>query len=251
MTPEERNSFKILVRAYFDCVQDRIDLDGMLGVKKNGELKKNIPERDNVLLIPLVDYRDGREELGKELLKQITEGISKEPLWEHFFKHVKGVGPSIAAVILCEFDIERAVTVSNMWSFAGLAPGKDKKVKGKKCTYNQFLRSKLCGVLGSSFLKSKSQPYSMFYYNEKTRLENSDNMVKEYPRKADHKKGEDPKERMVKWRDAYPDHRHKAATRKMIKEFLKHLYIAWRELEGLPVREPYSEEYLGKIHKAA
>ena len=55
---------------------------------------------------------------------------------------------------------------------------------------------------------------------------------------------------MVAWKDAYVAHRHKAANRKMIKEFLKDVYVAWRTIEGLPVREPYSEEYLGKKHNA-
>ena len=53
---------------------------------------------------------------------------------------------------------------------------------------------------------------------------------------------------MNAWKDAKKDHRHKAAIRKMIKEFLKNLYIAWRTIEGLPIREPYEVEYLGKTH---
>ena len=59
------------------------------------------------------------------------------------------------------------------------------------------------------------------------------------------------KSRIVPWREAYPDHRHKAAIRKMIKEFLKDLYVAWREIEGLPIRKPYEEEYLDKVHHKA
>ncbi len=269
MNQEELNAFKILVRAYYDCLQERIDLDGMLGQKKDGTHKKNTPERDEDLLKPLFVYRAGRQALAlgwtdehgvkqKGLLEQISDIVHREILWQEFLVNVKGCGESIACVILSEFDIRyaekkwgRCTTVSDLWSYAGLAPGKDRKITGQKCTYNQFLRSKLCGVLGPSFLKCQSQPYSAIYYEEKTRLENSDVMVHEYPRKKDKKaraEWPDPTKRMVKWRDAYPDHRHKAAIRKMVKEFLKHLYIAWREIEGLPIREPYSEEYLGKKH---
>lgn len=43
-------------------------------------------------------------------------------------------------------------------------------------------------------------------------------------------------------------HRHNAAKRYMVKMFLLGLYKKWRELEGLPVREPYSEEFGGKTH---
>jgi hypothetical protein len=271
MTPEEKNSFKILVRAYYDCLQERIDLDGMVGIKKDKTIKKNIPERSEELLEGLLSYRDGRVELGEKLFKQIAEIIHKEPLWTDFLDNVKGCGESMSAVILSEFDIEKAGTVSNLWSFAGLNPGMvrgkkkkagsivvtdtmvrgDKKTPGFLCPFNQFLRSKLCGVLGSSFLKCKSVPYSIYYYQEKTRLENSDVIVKEHPRKKDLKKDIAPKERAVKWRDAYLDHRHKAAIRKMIKMFLQDLYVAWRTIEGLEVRKPYAEEFLGKKHQKA
>ena len=259
MTPEEKNSFRIQVRVFYDCLQERIDLDGRIGCKKDKTLKKNTPPRDEEILGDLLEYRDGRVELAKMLLKDISQIVVKEPLWTEFLQHITGVGQSMAAVILSEFNIDhipksgKVMSVSNLWSFAGLAPGKDRKKKGKKRPYNAFLREKLCGVLGASFLRSSSMPYRMYYDNEKTRLENSTEMVLEYPRKEDkeaHKKlkeaGIKPEERRVMWKDAYIGHRHKAAIRKMIKEFLKDLYVAWRTIEGLPVREPYSEEYLGK-----
>jgi hypothetical protein len=36
-----------------------------------------------------------------------------------------------------------------------------------------------------------------------------------------------------------------------VKEFLKDLYVAWRTLEGLTVREPYQVEKLGHRHGVA
>jgi len=158
----------------------------------------------------------------------------------------------MSAVIISEFDIRKAPAVSNLWSFAGLAPGKDKKTKGKTCPYNQFLKTKLCGVLGGSFLKCKSVPYSGYYYNEKLRLENSDKEIVEALRNEDRKKKQykGQTERVVAWKDAYVGHRHNASIRKMVKEFLRDLYVAWRTIEGLPLRKPYEEEYLGrKPHK--
>ena len=165
--------------------------------------------------------------------KMLAKEIHEHPLWKTFLFHVKGVGESIAAVIISEFDINKAPTVSNLWSFAGLAPGKDRKVKGQKCPYNQFLRAKLCGVLGSSFLKCNS-PYREFYDNMKNRLEAKDwGMLSKHP--TDKKR---PK----------AGHQHKAANRYMIKMFLRDLYVAWRTIEGLEVRKPYQEEYLGHKH---
>ena len=161
----------------------------------------------------------------------------------------------MAAVILSQFDIHRADTVSKLWAYAGIAPGmkKGKKIKngkiietdemvrGDKLTpgflspFNQFLRAKLIGVLGGGFLKSKS-PYSEYYYNMKQRYESMDWGI-ESKNPVDKKK---PK----------AGHQHNGAMRYMIKMFLKDLYVAWRMIEGLNVREPYQVEYLKKTHIA-
>ena len=230
-----KNSLRILVRAYYDYQRERISLDGQMGIKKNGEVKKNTPERDEAFLIELYKRREDVTALEKILEKEIAKEVHKHPLWKVFLEDVKGCGPGMAAVIITEFDIHKAPTVSNLWSFAGLAPGKDKLVKGQKCTFNQFLKAKLCGVLGSGFLKAKS-PYREFYDNMKNRLE-SKNWGTESKNPTDKKR---PK----------AGHQHKAANRYMVKMFLKDLYVAWRTLEGLDVREPYSEEYIGKRHSA-
>ena len=208
-------------------------LDGRIGRKKSGDPKKGIPERDDTMLVALIDRSESCAAMELLIMKDIAKAVKVHPLWKAFLKDVKGCGESIAAVILTEFDIRKAPTVSNLWSFAGLAPGKDRKVKGQKCPYNQFLRAKLCGVLGSSFLKCAS-PYSEFYYDMKHRLESMDwgTASKNPTDKSRPKAG----------------HQHKAATRYMIKMFLKDLYVAWRTLEGLPVRAPYQEEYLDKKH---
>lgn len=235
MEEKKKQSLYILTRAYYDYQNERIALDGQIGRKKNGEVKKGIPERDEELLLALMNRRQEIEAMEETLFKEISKEIHLHLLWKEFLVHVKGCGETMAAVILTQFDIHKAVAVSNMWSFAGLAPGKDKKVKGQKCTFNQFLRAKLCGVLGSGFLKANS-PYREYYDNMKNRLESEDwGTASKNP--TDKKR---PK----------AGHQHKAATRYMIKMFLKDLYVAWRTLEGLEVREPYQEEYLGKRHIA-
>ena len=248
MEDKRRNSIKTLARAYYDYQRERTALDGRLGVTKGGETKKGAPEVDPEMLVLLYERREFIFAMEESILhgtkdangKWQREGslyseVHKHPLWKNFLCDVKGCGEAVAAVIISEFDINKAPTVSNLWSFAGLAPGKDRKEKGKKCPYNQFLRAKLCGVLGSSFLKSNS-PYREYYDNMKHRLYSNDwGMESKNPTdKSKPKAG----------------HQHKAATRYMVKMFLKDLYVAWRTLEGLPVREPYQAEYLGHKHSA-
>lgn len=262
MSQERNQAIKVLVRSYYDYQRERMRLDGQLGLKKNGDIKKGIPDRDDTFLAVLHDRRADVIAIERRIEKDIQAEVKQVPLWKHFLSHVKGCGEVMTAVILSEIDIHIAVNAAKLTAFAGLSsglkPGKKKKgnqiittktlIRGDKKTsgflrpYNQFLKDKLCGVLGPAFLKCKSQPYSAYYYEYKFRLENSSRLVKE------NYKGGVVKD--VKWSDATPRHRHDAAIRKMVKEFLKDLYAAWREIEGLSVREPYAAEYLGRKHAA-
>lgn len=96
----------------------------------------------------------------------------------------------------------------------------------KSITYNPFLKTKLMGVLGASFIKQPAtSPYRRMYNDYKLRLENA----------PEHQS----KTKM---------HRHMMATRYMVKRFLADLYVEWRTLEGLPVEVPYEEARLGIKH---
>ena len=95
------------------------------------------------------------------------------------------------------------------------------------------------GVLADGFIKAQA-PYALdYYYPYKERLEQSEKKVK-------HRSG--GKVELMAWKDVSKGHRDMAAKRYMIKMFLKDLYAVWRGLEGLDVREPYQEQYLGHKH---
>ncbi len=233
MEDTTRNSIKALARIFYDYQRERMSLDGRLGITKGGATKKLAPERDELILAEIKEHRDYVLEMEEATAKVLAKEVHKHPLWDAFLFPVKGCGEGIAAVIISEFDIHKAKYVSNLWSFAGLAPGKDRKVKGQKCSYNQFLRAKLCGVLGSSFLKCGS-PYREFYDNMKHRLESAEwGTLSKHPTDKNRPRA---------------GHQHKAANRYMIKMFLRDLYVAWRTLEGLEVMPPYQEAYLGHKH---
>ena len=274
MNVKLKNSIKTLVRSYYDYQNERLALDGRLEMKKDGSAKKDAKPSDEILLVSLYERRNGIREFELKLEKEMATEVHKHDLWKTYLCNVKGIGEVLAAVIISEFDIYKAPHVSNLWSFAGVATGEkngrkivktknpesynprqghvvdrkkncviveidekvriDKKTPGYMRPYNQFLRDKLCGVLGGSFLKSNS-PYREFYDNMKHRLE-SENWGTASKNPTDLKR---PK----------AGHQHKAATRYMIKMFLKDLYVAWRTLEGLVVSEPYQKKYLGHDHE--
>jgi len=178
-------------------------------------------------------------------IKHIKEIISIFPIWDKFLKDVKGVGEAMAGVIISELDPYKAEYASSFWKYAGLDVTPDGKGRSKRSeslveieyidkkgrkktrksiTYNPFLKAKLLGVLGTNFLRSKSK-YADIYRNYRNRLDNHPN----------HK-------------DKIKLHKHRMALRYMIKMFLIDLYLAWRELEGLPVHPPYAEAKLGIVH---
>lgn len=140
----------------------------------------------------------------------------------------------------------------------------DRKTPGFLCPFHQRLRAALLGVLADGFIKAKSHYALDHYYALHTpdkyrtdraamknrpelagkygRLDLSENLVEE------RRKG---KVVQIAWKDTLDGHRDRAAKRKMVKGFLIDFYVAWRRCEGLSVRVPYAEEFLGKVHKKA
>ena len=142
---------------------------------------------------------------------------------------VKGIGDTLAAMIVAMVDIEKADHVSNLWRYAGFAVGEDGKrerpTKGEKLHYNARLKTTLYNA-GVSMIRCGS-PYTEVYY-----------AAKEYYATKVDDKGKP-------WTKAHID---AAARRKMIKVFLQNLWLVWRTISGLPVTEPYVQDKLGHNH---
>lgn len=184
----------------------------------------------------------------QERFKHLEQALKNIPIWEHYLKDVRGIGAAMAGVIVSELDPYKATYPSSFVKYAGLDVAKDGRGRGRfkehlekseyldkdgkqqtklGITFNPFLKTKLTGVLGGSFLKAGGK-YSEIYYEYKNRLEN-------HPVHKEKTKG----------------HRHNMANRYMIKRFLIDLHVKWRALEGLPVSEEYAVAKLGLVHKKA
>ena len=101
------------------------------------------------------------------------------------------------------------------------------KAMKRGITYNPVIKTKLMGVLTGCLLKAKDPTYSTIYYDYRKRLDNSS-----------------------KYANASDGHKNMMAQRYMIKQFLRNLWTTWRDLEGLPVDNPYEVEKLGNTpHK--
>jgi len=173
--------------------------------------------------------------------------LNEYPIYTEYLKGVKGVGPAMAGVLISEIDIERCQYPSSLWKYAGLDVAEDGRGRSKKkehlvstkyvnkdgedaiklgITFNPWLKTKLIGVLASSFLKAGDNEFSQVYRDYKNRIEN-------HPDHIEKTKG----------------HRHNMAMRYMIKIFLLKFHMTWRAIAGLPVSTSYCEGKLGKVHK--
>jgi len=267
---------------YHNCQQQRVKIGNRMGLTADG-LKQNVPLRTlwaggTHYLAGVYDSAYAQE---KFIAMRMKEVVQVFPVWKEFMLGVKGCGEISAAAILSTIDIDRADTVSKLWQLAGFNPsmilGKirvetddpdytpkegvvferrngyvivqtNKQVRGDRYTdgfnlsFNKAFRTQLIGVLAPSLIQMQDHYCFEYYYPEKERLANSSNMTTERV------KGRP--DRVLMWKDTILGHRDAAAKRKMIKMFLRDLYVVWRKLEGLEVRETYQERYLGHAHTA-
>lgn len=234
-------------------------------VSKNSSIKKIIDElnknkeADVVLIKSNLDYDlmstyISLLETEEKTKKIISKEVEKHPLWDAFFKDVKGCGPLMSAVCISYFDVHKARHVSSFWKYAGLDTvdvenedgthvregrskrhteikeylSKDGTIKEKNSlTYNPILKTKLLGVLGPSFLKKPGCKYEQIYRDYRNRLENRSDSD-----------------------DITDLHKYRMANRYMVKQFVRDLWVCWRGMEGYEISEPYEVAKLGyKPHK--
>lgn len=188
------------------------------------------------------------------------------PVWP-WITSIKGLGAgSQAAKVLALIDdISRYDTIAKLWRYAGyglynyyeadgkvVAPVKgkvsqgsgderrivevvteqrpgwqvntvrDRGVTGYVLPFNKTLKATLY-VVADGFIKQQTPHYTDVYYAEKKRQRELH-----------------PDEKKVGSRTDFSDmHLHRRAMRKMIKEFLKDLWVNWRQAEGLTVTEQW------------
>lgn len=173
--------------------------------------------------------------------------VKAHPAYDWFSK-VKGVGDlnigkvvSLIRIKPDEDDPEKgwANNISSLWRFAGFGAinGKaERQVKGQKLHYNKILKS-MCWRLAKSLIRAKGAYYE-FYKEQKarltTRLVNDDfTIIPSLELPMENGKHVE--------KDGYfgLGHLDMMAMRKMIKLFLSHLWLKWREAEGLEITMPY------------
>lgn len=251
-----------MVRGMYDLQKLRIQAENRLGsVEREGEISS-----EALMFLANHVQRLNNEEI--TILKDIKHLLKQFPIYSQWLKDIKGIGPTMAGLIISEYDIRKARYVSSFWRYTGLDVAQDGRGRGRRkehlvsykyedkygkekerlgITFNPLVKTKMVGVLGPSFLKSKS-PYAEIYYDHRNRLENhkSYGIANDAAQIARHK--EEQKEQKKDGKFSPKLHRHNMAMRYMMKIFLQDLWTNWREVENLPVTSPYSEAKLKISH---
>lgn len=230
MSKEAKDLLKEIRRVY------RLMTDG--AIKKLPKDKDFVPNEviNNRAELALVASYERLAEDEKTNFSLLEDLVKTFPVWDQFLADVRGVGPAMAGVLISEIDIHQCKYPSSIYRVAGLDVGPDGRGRGRYkahlvereytdregkqqtkmgLTYNPFLKTKLMGVLATSFVKLGGH-YREIYDDYKHRLEHHE----------DHK-------------DKRKGHRNDMAKRYCVKMFLRDLYYAWRPLEGLEVHQDY------------
>lgn len=212
--------------------------------------------------------------LEADTLERIKQALKAVPISAWLLAQ-KGIGPTLAGVLISEIDITRCTTPSALWAYAGLHCDQEtgqavRRKKGVKSNWNPMLKTKLVKVLAECFIKSNS-PWRSHYDSYKMRKTNQlvdvcrpcagtgkvafgaddETMVavKDTKSKAADKTcrncggtgGPAP------WGNSAA-HRDLASKRYMVKMFLLEFWKRWRAQENLPIVPSYAEAMLGRTH---
>lgn len=258
-----QEALRAKVRIFYDLQQMRIQCSGRVQPKAEGAEIQLHPEDLKVLNMRFSEL----EHAEAEALKDIEDQLATMRIWTEVLNarrdQFRGLGPTMAAVILAENDIYRQDTVSKMWSFSGLkpvqfrvcvecggevsevAPGTYRHISGVGKHYTDELDDSQV-----SFKHRADRPKKgvKLHYNAFLRSKLIGVLApcllkagSQYRKFYDAYKIRKQSENWGK-NDA---HRHLAAMRFMVKQLLIDIHREWRTIEGLSVRASYQEEYLG------
>jgi len=157
----------------------------------------------------LLKWQSTFDELELKLNSDIAKLVQTYPIFKEVSK-LKGIGPMLSAKMIAMIDIEMCDTTSALWRYAGYATidgQRERRVAGEKSHFNGRLKTTTY-LVALSFLRCNS-PYRRVYDDAKA-----------------YYAGNRPE-----WTKG---HIHMASLRKMIKVFLNHFWLRWRQIENLP-----------------
>ena len=199
---------------------------------------------------------------------EVARRLKGNIIYERFLKLQKGCGPRMSGYLIAETDITKCDTPSQLWRWFGLAVidgHAERRVKGEKAHYDPERKAKVVKVLAESLIKQRSMPwydtYAGYKHRKATQMMpvcmacNGTGRYTEKPQNGKRAAVKSSTEPGVcsncggtggpaPWGRSNA-HRHAAAVRFMVKQFLLAFWREYRLALDLPVRPGYAEEKLG------
>jgi hypothetical protein len=160
-----------------------------------------------------------------ELRRKMLGECRKRPE-HHWMQWFPGIGILAETALLSKVDIEKADTISSLWRFCGLGVELDgrrqRPIKGQRRNYCALLKAILIYDIGRGVLIStRARPGGKGkHYVHPSYRKSYERFKHLYARTRPH------------WTKP---HIHRAALRRMVKEYVKHLWVRWRRECGLAI----------------
>ena len=236
---------RYLVDAYYQMQDDRIRADHRSRqMQEMGE--------PNLILQWLGEQSSTLEQQIKGALDKYTYS---RPIGE-WLRGIKGIGPVISAGLIANIDIKQCNTAGKLWAYCGMAPGRDKRVRGQKLGFNPAMK-RIAFLAGESFKRLSSDDPAAYYrhwYDKRKTYETAKNERLEYADQAAAAlaaKKYDPKTEAYK---AYAAGKlplariDRRAARWSCKLFLSHMQAVWWEMEtGEKPPAPFPIAIMGHV----
>jgi hypothetical protein len=226
---------RFLVDAYYAMQRDRI---------RAGHQERTLNESGEPH--DVMTWLAGQRETLENQIRRALDAYSAAQPAGVWARSIVGIGPVIAAGLLCHIDIKQAPTVGHIWRFAGLDPSVTWD-KGKKRPWNGSLK-RLCFLIGESFVKVHNHEHDVYgkVYVSRKAYEIARNEAGAFAAQAAaslaaKRFGADTDARKHYEAGRLPPARiHLRAERYAVKLFLAHLHHVMHEIEfKRPPDKPY------------
>jgi len=238
----ELNDLALVVRQFYDIQDLRMSMSNRL--KAYERLGYHTEHASEVY--------DKMQEFESYIGDVASKMVKDEPIFNAWLKHVKGIGPILSAAIITRISsIDRFESISALWAYAGMhvvngrAP---ERARGQSANWDPKLKTLIAYRIPLQFIKASRSFGRKLYDQYKEFYEQVHDErcpVWSHPNAKVNRTG--TKATMKNKGCSRKGHIHNMATRKVGKMFLSCLWLAWRELENLPITEPYAAK-LGHTH---
>ena len=241
----DKNMLTTLTLTYRNIINTKLKLEKRL---------ENVDRYSSKDQKTLNSYLSDVQSLAIKAHKRMAKCLTRFEVYNRYLSNLQDFPADISACLISEINIEIADTVGKLWQYAGLnadmiegklesededgnrivvdtgkmIPG-NRVTPGYKQPFNGKLRTTLMVRLSTVFIRNESDFALKCYYPERDALLRSTELS----------------HRGVPWCDETSTQIENEARRRMMREFMKELYIEWRVIEGLSLKALPQDEYVG------